>query len=1098
MMKHINRFITFFFVGLLSLTLQTALAQVSLSVSAPAAIAGDYPGLGSTFGPAIEAPVSGPLVAADPANGCTASTVSLTGAIALIDRGTCGFTAKVYNAQQSGAIAVVVCNNNPDFPHKANAMGFAADDPLAPQITIPSMMVSYATCQTLRADLAGAMAAIDPTPIPPAAGEVCATAIDIAPGTHSVAPITAGFGSVFVSGLLDNNSNAKWYRYVPTSNVLATVSSCGQPVDSRLAIITGPDCATLTLLGVHDDCDPSADFASELSFVAQAGQAYYIYWDDRWDFSGFDFTLSEGALPQATVNFAVDMSLQTVGSAGVSVAYAAPGADIPAEVQVVPLTDADGDGIWTGSAALTVLDTIGYFFINGALDPGNFETVPGDCGLATTLGVNVRPLIVGGDTDLPAVCFSGCGQCVFSVTDCDDPFEITVDGAETYADNSNVLGQAAHWSAWPGATQSAVVTTEQAAAGLQSFKIVGNPNAQDVLLLLGDRTEGHYWLSWDQYIDSSRLAYFNIQHQLPTASAGFWAADVFFDGDETGRLALYDDESSEIAFTYPAAEWFRVQFFFDLDNDEARMLINDRPVAAWKFSDGVTNASAPFDLNQLSAINFYPINTNHVWYFDNVSFVQIPEAGEGQYCYTAQSISEGTHTVPELGCYGAALDLAGDYSTGYSGYWFTYTPAEDGWISLSSCGGGADTRGWILSGECHDLRIVGVNDDQCDLGDGDEYASYREAIVTAGTTYYILWDDIWDRTGFQFTIELNTTEPEVGDFCQTALPIQPGEYDINEFTGDAAVTGPTIGATSQGRTPTPYANTEWYSFTPATDGLMTITSCEGAASDTRVWVYTGDCTTFDGLTLVGANDDGCGGDVMSFLPNVPVTAGVTYLIEWDNGWSSDAFIWELIFDPLTVDVTFQVDMSIAGADPGGVFLAGSFSDFQNVAMSDPNADGIYTVTVPIVQNTEVTYKFKNGPDGWESINTSIGNNCTTGEFGDRFYSAGEADATLPVVCFAYCVTCNLVGVDDQALAAGMKVFPNPASDALQVQISAPEVLDHAQLRLFNSLGAEVLRLDLGQVQSQTVTIPVATLPAGAYRLQLASGQAQATQTVIIE
>src|SRR5262249_35837717 len=36
---------------------------------------------------------------------------SLTGKIAFVDRGTCNFTDKVLNAQQAGAVAVVIANN---------------------------------------------------------------------------------------------------------------------------------------------------------------------------------------------------------------------------------------------------------------------------------------------------------------------------------------------------------------------------------------------------------------------------------------------------------------------------------------------------------------------------------------------------------------------------------------------------------------------------------------------------------------------------------------------------------------------------------------------------------------------------------------------------------------------------------------------------------------------------------------------------------------------------------------------------------------------------------------------------------------------------
>ncbi|HZX43484.1 MAG TPA: M36 family metallopeptidase, partial [Myxococcaceae bacterium] len=79
---------------------------------------------------------------ASPTLGCNALTPgSLTGKVALIDRGTCGFVVKVKNAQDAGAVAVIVANN------AAGVAGMAGVDPT---ITIGSLLVSLADGTTIK------------------------------------------------------------------------------------------------------------------------------------------------------------------------------------------------------------------------------------------------------------------------------------------------------------------------------------------------------------------------------------------------------------------------------------------------------------------------------------------------------------------------------------------------------------------------------------------------------------------------------------------------------------------------------------------------------------------------------------------------------------------------------------------------------------------------------------------------------------------------------------------------------------------------------------------------------------------------------------
>jgi len=71
-----------------------------------------------------------------PSNGCTAISQNLSNEIALIRRGTCTFTTKVRNAQNAGAIGVIVINSQQGDPV---AM---AQDGTSPVPTIPAVMVS--------------------------------------------------------------------------------------------------------------------------------------------------------------------------------------------------------------------------------------------------------------------------------------------------------------------------------------------------------------------------------------------------------------------------------------------------------------------------------------------------------------------------------------------------------------------------------------------------------------------------------------------------------------------------------------------------------------------------------------------------------------------------------------------------------------------------------------------------------------------------------------------------------------------------------------------------------------------------------------------
>ncbi|HWS99064.1 MAG TPA: PA domain-containing protein [Pyrinomonadaceae bacterium] len=145
-------------------------------VLTPASIAGSYQYGTASFGPtlnSLSAPISAsvvaavdvaeppapPLAAGTTTDGCSPFTnaAAVAGKIALIERGLCGFTQKVKNAQDAGAVAAIIYNNAANA--NATSPGMATDPIIGPTITIPSVSMIRQDGLAILAQLGGGVTA---------------------------------------------------------------------------------------------------------------------------------------------------------------------------------------------------------------------------------------------------------------------------------------------------------------------------------------------------------------------------------------------------------------------------------------------------------------------------------------------------------------------------------------------------------------------------------------------------------------------------------------------------------------------------------------------------------------------------------------------------------------------------------------------------------------------------------------------------------------------------------------------------------------------------------------------------------------------------
>ena len=180
-------------------------------------------------------------------------------------------------------------------------------------------------------------------------------------------------------------------------------------------------------------------------------------------------------------------------------------------------------------------------------------------------------------------------------------------------------------------------------------------------------------------------------------------------------------------------------------------------------------------------------------------------------------------------------------------------------------------------------------------------------------------------------------------------------------------------------------------------------------------------------------------------------------------------------------------------------------------MDDLDADNVYEVTVTVSGGADVLYKFVNGDpletvpneesgiqyDGDDvEVTTFEMDGCgVPNGFGayNRLHARSGAPEILDIVCWNKCSAC-IVNVSE-LMAAGLRVFPNPASDELSVELPAGMTAD--RVTIFDASGRTAHTVSLTGTQNK-VRLNVSDLATGFYVMTVEGADFKWSHSVVVE
>lgn len=317
------------------------------------------------------------------------------------------------------------------------------------------------------------------------------------------------------------------------------------------------------------------------------------------------------------------------------------------------------------------------------------------------------------------------------------------------------------------------------------------------------------------------------------------------------------------------------------------------------------------------------------------------EAPANNDCSGAIALVDGDNAVSTLGA--TTTGPAGDFTVCdnfgsediFNDVFYSYTASCDGDATFSVCNSmfGADgttvldTR--IAAYDACGGTMIACNDD----ADSGACGLSSELImpVTAGTSYIIRLGAFTDGDTGSGTMSVSCAAYAAGACCIGTSQCVDGLLppDCDQFGGTfqgngtdcvdvdcdptpandtcAGATAAVLGANAYD---TSFAGAEladpdatvcdgtfldwagspdvFFTYTPDSDGALSITTCDAASYDTSIAVYSGDCSTITGDDNIACNGDATGQDgcqqYYSAIDNLPVTAGEQIVIRC-GGWN---------------------------------------------------------------------------------------------------------------------------------------------------------------------------------------------------------------------
>jgi len=193
----------------------------------------------------------------------------------------------------------------------------------------------------------------------------------------------------------------------------------------------------------------------------------------------------------------------------------------------------------------------------------------------------------------------------------------------------------------------------------------------------------------------------------------------------------------------------------------------------------------------------------------------------------------------------------------------------------------------------------------------------------------------------------------------------------------------------------------------------------------------------------------------------------------------------------TVDgriVTFRLDMSGFDGEFTTPEVNGIFNNWCGNCNPMVNVGGdIWEATIVLQDGT---YEYKFSYDNWagqESLTPGSSCTVTIEQYTNRVLVVSD-DVALPEVCWNYCVSCDVVSLDEKELTA-VSIYPNPSTEFVSV-VADEKITSYS---IFDFTGKQIVHQELN---TNELTIPISEFTNGLYSIQVMTNGGFVTRTFI--